>query len=100
MIYFTLNRQYNAFVLAACVLLIGIVFIASRGDLNLVAADQASDRAAYSSGITSYLDSARQLLSQGFEAHDAAKSYSGLMANDDPRTTKMLRDTIERTEGC
>jgi hypothetical protein len=50
-----------------------------------------------STGLTSYFNSARQLLSTSLDAHNQARAYSGLMPNEDPRTAQMLRETIDKT---
>jgi hypothetical protein len=59
--------------------------------------DRAADAPASSTGLSSYFNSARQLLSTSLDAHNQARAYSGLMPNEDPRTAQMLRDTIDQT---
>lgn len=53
--------------------------------------------AAPEGGLSAYLDSVRQLLSTGVEAHNSARTYSSLLPNENPRTAQMLRDTIDKT---
>lgn len=48
-------------------------------------------------GFSSYLNSARQLLSTSLDAHNQARVYSSIMPNEDPRTAQMLRETIDQT---
>lgn len=60
-----------------------------------VAGQRQEEGAGY--GLASYFNAARQLLSNGMEAHQQTRSYSGLMPNEDPHTAQMLRNTIEQT---
>lgn len=50
-----------------------------------------------SSGLSSYFNSARNLLTSGFDAHNQARAYSSLMPSEDPRTAQLLRDSIDKT---
>lgn len=98
-----MNKQNDAFVLATCVLAIGIVFVAIGQPVAVVAAQQQRyqqlQQVEPSSSLSSYLSSARQLLNSGVEAHNQVKTYSAMMPNEDPRTAQMLRETIEKTTG-
>jgi hypothetical protein len=58
---------------------------------------EAASSGSSSTGLSSYFNSARQLLSTSLDAHNQARAYSGLMPNEDPRTTQMLRDIIDTT---
>lgn len=88
------HRQHNNLVLILFVLTLGSVLITglSWGERRPALVAAAPD-----SGLASYLNSARQLLSSGVDAHNQARTYSSLMPSEDPRTAQMLRETIEKT---
>lgn len=47
----------------------------------------------------SYLSQARQFFDSGMEANEQAQTLSSMMPNEDPRATRMLRDSINKATG-
>ena len=88
-------RRRNGLVLAMFLVTLGSLVLAnlSYGERHhaLVAA------APPVAGLSSYLNSARQLLSSSLDANNQANTYAALMPDEDPRTTRMMRDTVDRT---
>lgn len=46
-----------------------------------------------------YLSAAQKFFNSGMAAHKQAQTYSGLMPNEDPRATRMLRESINKATG-
>lgn len=52
-----------------------------------------------SSTAANYLSMAQKFLSSGMEARQMARMFSTLMPNEDPRTTRLLRESIKKATG-
>lgn len=46
-----------------------------------------------------YLSAAQKFFNSGMAAHKQAQTYSGLMPNEDPQATRMLRESINKATG-
>lgn len=88
-------KRRNGLVLAMLTITLGGVLIVSLGQSERRRAFV--EAAAPETGLSAYLNSARQLLSSGEDAREQVRTYSSLMPNENPRTVQMLRDTIGKT---
>lgn len=83
------NIKTIAVLCAIMFLILTINVVSAKQDPTIIDANLAN----------SYLSSARKFFDSGMEAHQQAQTYSSLMPNEDPRATRMLRDSINKATG-